>query len=94
MSITDQAAASFFGGLRDWHDANVARANAQLAAAGRCIWHNEDVRIPALYLLRYPCGNEVPLCVECCAFARQEAADRPHDESSQPEWIREIEGSG
>ena len=47
-------------------------------APGYCDGHNSDVFIPAVYL--WVCalnGNEVELCVECCAAWRLNAASDP-----------------
>jgi hypothetical protein len=67
---------------------NQADVNARLAAKGRCYMHNKD--IPARYLLELPIGNVVPLCVECCAWWRKDAAESG-DPWSQPVRITEID---
>lgn len=70
---------------------DVADANARMAAEGRCIPCRElGKTAPARCIVRYPVGNEIPMCVECCAFVRQEAAESPDDWTAQPEWIKEI----
>lgn len=51
--------------LADMLAANAARVNARLAAEGRCIMHNSDVRIPAEHLVELPIGNVILLCAPC-----------------------------
>lgn len=67
-----------------------AEVNARVADAGRCVMHNSDVQIPARYVMTLPIGNEVPLCVECCAWWRADAAESG-DPLSQPVRIVEVE---
>jgi hypothetical protein len=71
------------------HDRNVAEVNARVLAEKRCLMHNTDVSIPARYVMLLPIGNEITLCVECCAWWRQDAAETG-DPETQPIWIREI----
>jgi hypothetical protein len=67
----------------------VGEVNARLVAAGRCIMHNSDVDIPARYAMALQNGNVVPLCVECCAWWRQDAQESG-DPMSQPVRITEL----
>lgn len=46
------------------------QVNAELRAAGRC-WVHQD--IPAAYVWHAAIGNQIPLCVECCARWRANA---------------------
>lgn len=57
---------------------------------GLCWLHNPGERPPARYLMLLPIGNEVPLCVPCCAWWRQDAAARPENLMVQPVWIKEL----
>ena len=71
--------------------ARQAAVNARVAAEGTCQIHPgyPQPKIPARYLLELPIGNVVPLCVECCAWWRKDAAESG-DELSQPVQITEI----
>jgi hypothetical protein len=51
--------------LGEYHARNVAEANAQMAAAGRCFMHNQDIDIPYIRIQRLANGNEMPLCGPC-----------------------------
>lgn len=72
------------------HARNVADVNARTVAAGRCVMHNSDVNIPAVYLWYTLIGNIVPVCVECCAWMRENAAETPDDPYSQPVRITDL----
>jgi hypothetical protein len=75
--------------IRDLHARNVADWNARTIAEGRCIMHNPDVNIPARYVMALPIGNEITLCVDCCAWWRKDAAETG-DPMSQPVWIADL----
>lgn len=64
--------------MPDWLQAAGAAVNAELRAARHCWAHSTDaggdVNVPAAYVWHTAIGNEVPLCVACCAAWRADAA--------------------
>jgi hypothetical protein len=73
--------------LTEMHAAHVAQVNDRIRAAGVCVLHNPGEAPAARYVMRVPIGNELPLCEDCCAWWRADAAARPDDASVQPVWI-------
>lgn len=61
-----------------------------MAESALCWMHNTGVRPAAVYVMTLPIGNRVPLCVECCAWWRMDAASRPEDVMVQPVSIEEL----
>jgi hypothetical protein len=57
------------------HRLNVAEANAKIAAAGRCFWHNTGIDIPPVGFARWANGNEIPLCGPCLDWLNGPDAD-------------------
>lgn len=59
----------------------------------RCVLHNPEVNIEAAYMMLLPIGNDIPVCIDCCAWWRASLMPggfSEHDEQARPVSIRSI----
>lgn len=54
----------------------------------RCVLHNPEVNHPAAYMMLLPIGNDLPTCIDCCAWWR--ASLEPGGFAEDDEWARPV----